>query len=201
MRIEALFPVPLGVFDYPEAEAARSAAVAWLRAEPRRYVQNEANLTLEDFQLHRHPWMDGLATYFASCIDIFLKTVGHRVPEIAITQCWLNINRPGERHHRHHHPNSFVSGVYYLDAAPNAGSIAFHRPGFVELEPEKLQATPFTFDLWNEAPRTGLLLLFPSRLEHSVGPNMSQQDRLSISFNTMFRGKIGSHLQEVDFGR
>lgn len=201
MRIEALFPLPLGGFEYPQAEAVKNAAIAWLNAEPRRYVQNEGNLTLKDFELHRRPWMADLAIYFESCLDAFLKTVGHHVPEIALTQCWLNINRPGERHHRHHHPNSFISGVYYLDADPNAGSIAFHRPGFVELEPAKLKATPFTFDLWNEAPKTGSLLLFPSRLEHSVGPNLSQRDRLSISFNTMFRGKIGSHLQEVDFGR
>lgn len=201
MRIEALFPLPLGAFEYAHGEAARDAAIAWLNAEPRRYIQNEGNLTLEDFALHRQPWMADLAAYFATCVEAFIETVGHRVPEIAITQCWLNINRPGERHHRHHHPNSFVSGVYYLDAEPGAGSIAFHRPGFVELEPEKLKATAFTFDLWNEAPTTGMLLLFPSRLEHSVGRNLSQRNRLSISFNTMFRGKIGSHLQEVDFGR
>ena len=199
MRIEPLFPLPLGVFEYPGAEAARLKVRAWLEAAPRRYIQNEGNLTLEDFALHREPCMTELAAFFEACLRNYLEAVGHDVPNFAITQCWLNINRPGERHHRHYHPNSFVSGVYYLEAATQSGSIAFHRPGLAELLPSRLRATPFTFDVWQEEPNTGKLVLFPSRLEHSVQPNRSGADRLSISFNVMFRGSIGSHLQQASF--
>jgi uncharacterized protein (TIGR02466 family) len=200
MRIEPLFPLPVGVFDYPGAEAARAKVVAWLNSADRRYIQNEGNITLEGFQLHREPCMAELVEFFRTAVGIFLEAVGHDVPDFAITQCWLNVNRPGERHHRHHHPNNFVSGVYYLEASPQSGSIAFHRPGLAELLPTRLKATPFTFDLWHEEARTGKLVLFPSRLEHSVEPNRSAQNRLSISFNVMFRGPVGSHLQAVDFG-
>jgi len=128
-----------------------------------------------------------------------VEAVGHDVPRFSITQCWLNINRPGARHHRHYHPNSFISGVYYLDALPTSGSIIFHRPGQPELMPSRVKATPFTVDQWLEEPQTGRLLLFFSRLEHSVGVNQSDRDRLSISFNVMFQGSIGSHLQQVSF--
>jgi len=193
--------MPLGIFEYPDAETARRLVVDWLDAEPRRYIQNDSNLTLEDYALDQQPCMAGLAAFFRGCIRSFIDALGQDVPEIAITQCWLNINRPGERHHRHHHPNSFLSGVYYLDAQPDSGSIVFHRPGLLELEPARLHGTPFTFDQWREAPQTGRLVLFPSRLEHSVDPNLANRNRLSISFNTMFRGAIGSHLQRVDFGR
>jgi uncharacterized protein (TIGR02466 family) len=199
MRIEALFPLPLAVFDYPDAAAARESVVSWLNAAPRRYIQNEGNLTLEGFDLHREPCMAALRGFFEQAVRGFLEAAGHDVPGFDITQCWLNINRPGERHHRHYHPNNFVSGVYYLDAEPESGSIAFHRPGQAELLPARLRATPFTFDLWQETPASGKLLVFPSRLEHSVGPNRSTRDRLSISFNVMFKGAIGSHLQQVAF--
>jgi uncharacterized protein (TIGR02466 family) len=171
----------------------------WLEAAPRRYIQNEGNLTLEGFELHREPCMAELADFFETCVRNYLEAVGHDVPRFAITQCWLNVNRPGERHHRHYHPNSFVSGVYYLEAAAGAGRIGFHRPGLSELMPSRLRATPFTFDLWQEEPKTGKLVLFPSRLEHSVEANSSPADRLSISFNVMFRGTIGSHLQQASF--
>lgn len=201
MRIEAIFPMALGVFEYPDAEEARRLVLAWLDSEPRPYIQNEGNLTLEDFALDRRPCMTDLSAFFHRSIRTYIDALGLDVPEIAITQCWLNINRPGERHHRHHHPNSFVSGVYYLEAVADSGSIVFHRPGLLELEPARLRGTPFTFDQWREAPQTGRLVLFPSRLEHSVDPNRSNRNRLSISFNTMFRGTIGSHLQRVDFGR
>ena len=32
-------------------------------------------------------------------------------------------------------------------------------------------------------PRSGLLILFPSFLPHSVNPNLSEEERISISFN------------------
>lgn len=201
MRVEALFPLPLGVFDYPDPDGARARVIQWIQEQPRRYVQNEANLTFEDFTLHLEPCMTELVPFFMVSLRSFLHSLGFEVPEMTITQCWLNINRPGDRHHRHHHPNSYVSGVYYLDASPDCGAITFHRPGLVELEPARTRGTTFTFDQWKETPRSGQLLLFPSRLEHSVDPNLSSKDRLSISFNTMFRGVVGSHLQRVDFGR
>ena len=31
-----------------------------------------------------------------------------------ITQSWLNITKPGEFHHDHSHPNSIISGVFYI---------------------------------------------------------------------------------------
>ena len=199
MRIEALFPLPLVVFDYPDAEGARARVLAWLNAVPRQVIQNEGNVTLEGFALHREPCMAELCEFFEASVRTFLEVVGHDVSRFTITQCWLNINRPGEQHHRHYHPNNFLSGVYCLDAFPDSGSIAFHRPGLAEMLPTRLKATPFTFDIWNEAPQTGKLRVFPSRLEHSVGPNRSERDRLSISFNVMFQGAIGSHLQQVEF--
>jgi hypothetical protein len=201
LRLESLFPLPLGVFDYPDPEGARIRVLDWVKESPQRYIQNEANLTLEDFALHTQPCMAGLVPFFLTSLGAFMDAMGFELPEMAITQCWLNVNRPGDRHHRHHHPNSYISGVYYLDASPDCGAIAFHRPGLVELQPARTRGTPFTFDLWREVPRSGQLLLFPSRLEHSVEPNLSTRDRLSISFNTMFRGAVGSHLQRVDFGR
>jgi ectoine hydroxylase-related dioxygenase (phytanoyl-CoA dioxygenase family) len=39
---------------------------------------------------------------------------------------------------------------------------------------------------------SGELLLFLSTLEHSVLENKSEEDRISISFNTFTKGSIGS---------
>ena len=32
-----------------------------------------------------------------------------------ITQSWMNVCQQGDRHHEHHHPNSFISGVLYIN--------------------------------------------------------------------------------------
>lgn len=40
-------------------------------------------------------------------------------------------------------------------------------------------------------PHEGVLIVFPSWLEHSVKANESGADRLSFSFNIMLTGHIG----------
>ena len=61
----------------------------------------------------------------------------------------------------------------------------------------------FSFDELNEFnasarefdPDQGMLILFPSLLEHDVGINTSDRVRSSISFNTYVRGKVGGRDQ------
>ena len=43
--------------------------------------------------------------------------------------------------------------------------------------------------------RNGTLLLFPAYLHHSVDPNMSEHERVSLSFNIMF-SSFTEHLSQ-----
>ena len=36
-----------------------------------------------------------------------------------------------------------------------------------------------------------MLVIFPAWLEHEVGENKTSEDRISISFNIMLRGRFG----------
>ena len=44
-----------------------------------------------------------------------------------ITQSWLNITKPGEFHHEHSHPNSIISGVFYISTEED-DKITFSDP-------------------------------------------------------------------------
>jgi uncharacterized protein (TIGR02466 family) len=46
--------------------------------------------------------------------------------------------------------------------------------------------TAYTADAVAHGAEAGLLLIFPSWLPHGVEPNMSDEDRISISFNYVF---------------
>ena len=47
-------------------------------------------------------------------------------------------------------------------------------------------------------PKTNMLLLFPSTLEHSVSESESTKDRLVIAFNVFARGKLlGSGAEKI----
>lgn len=118
--------------------------------------------------------------------------------EIYITQSWVNNSNPGQFHPKHKHPNSIISGVVFLDdnANENLPPIRFHRT----LE---MFALDFRFDDLNEFnasarefdPAQGILMLFPSLLEHDVEKNTSDRMRTSISFNTYVRGVVGGREQ------
>jgi uncharacterized protein (TIGR02466 family) len=118
--------------------------------------------------------------------------------EIYITQSWVNESRPGQFHPKHKHHNSIVSGVIYLDedSDEDLPPIRFHRP-------HEIFPLDFRFDELNEfnascrtfEPRQGLLILFPSLLEHDVESNQSDRMRSSLSFNTYVRGIVGGREQ------
>jgi len=115
----------------------------------------------------------------------FLK-VGYDAFEI--TACWATVLATGAAHPIHHHPNNYLSAVYYLRIHRGADTINFHDPrgqtGIIR--PPVMALTPYNTDHVVVKVQKGTLLVFPSYLQHSVSPNASEAERVSISFNIMF---------------
>lgn len=103
---------------------------------------------------------------------------------------WININPPQSFNIKHLHPRSLFSGVYY-PKIPNgdSGDIIFYRdslvlsyiPEYIINEYNDINSGTALYKL-----KTGMLLIFPSWLEHSVTPNFTDEDRISIAFNTNY---------------
>ena len=109
--------------------------------------------------------------------------------EFEITACWATVLTSGAAHKVHCHPNNFLSRVYYLRTQTGGDTINFHdprsqtgiiRPPVVELTAENTEQVVVRV-------QNGTLLVFPAWLPHSVDPNASERERISISFNVMFR--------------
>jgi uncharacterized protein (TIGR02466 family) len=112
--------------------------------------------------------------------------IGH--DDFTITGCWANVNGPGAAHALHHHPNNYFSGVYYARVAEGGDTICFHDPRVQTraIRPPVTSLTNENTDLAVAKVEPGTLLLFPAWLEHSVPPNESREQRVSVSFNVMF---------------
>ena len=110
---------------------------------------------------------------------------------LEITQSWLNLNRPGDYHHTHTHPNSWVSGVFYLETHGKNDTIKFEKnysPWNIETD----NGTPFTVESLYLSVAPAQLVLFPSSLIHSVPRNQTGKERVSLSFNSMLKGIIST---------
>jgi uncharacterized protein (TIGR02466 family) len=108
-----------------------------------------------------------------------------------IDNLWININGHKDFNQPHIHPNSIISGAYYINVPENSGNIVFHNNAFDLMYP----LSYVKIDLFNEynssnwwiKPENNLLILFPSWLKHHVEPNLSNKKRISISFNILLK--------------
>ena len=105
--------------------------------------------------------------------------------KINITSAWSIINKKNASNERHIHSNSYISAVYYVCAPNNCGDILFHDPRQAKVirKPNTIKANKLNAEVVNITPQSGLLVLFPSYLYHSVAKNNSDEERIIISFN------------------
>ena len=105
--------------------------------------------------------------------------------EVKITGMWAIINKKGAFNERHHHGNSDLSAAYYVSAPENCGDIVFYdpRPAPVYKHPIARSPNLLNASVNSIKPQNGMLVLFPSYLDHSVNPNNSENNRIVISFN------------------
>ncbi len=104
---------------------------------------------------------------------------------VKINNMWAIINIGGSANHRHQHGNSTISGAYYVRAPKNCGDIVFYdpRPAPVYSHPNVESPNILNAQVNSISPKEGGLVLFPSYLDHSVNENLSNSERIVISFN------------------
>ena len=104
---------------------------------------------------------------------------------VSIKSMWAIINEQAAWNQKHHHSNSDLSAAYYVSAHENCGDIVFYdpRPAPVYKHPIPKSPNNLNATVNSIKPEAGMLVLFPSYLEHSVNPNMSDKKRIVISFN------------------
>ena len=104
---------------------------------------------------------------------------------LKITSMWAIVNKKYAANHQHIHANNLLSAVYYVQASKNSGDIFFSdpRPGAKIKVPKLKQGNDLSSMNYYITPQSGMFVVFPSWLEHSVGPNMTDKERIIISFN------------------
>lgn len=141
-----------------------------------------------DTTLHAREEFRDLISCVSDVAKSILRFLGIGYDAFEITGCWATVLAKGAIHKAHSHPNNFLSGVYYVRTHPGADTINFHDPRNQAgvIRPPVVMLTAENTDQVVVRVTNGTLLVFPSYLEHSVDANMSEEERISISFNIMF---------------
>ena len=154
------------------------------------FVKNKNNVFHNDvYLLDKLP---KLAKDISNCIDDYTLNVLGEDASLHYTQSWLNINTPGASHHKHSHVNSIISGVLYLQTTETSGKFLVHRQDTRTVKNKTKNFNKFNVEYLFFEPKPFELYLFPSSLEHSVEENKSNENRISLSFNTFYHGTINA---------
>jgi uncharacterized protein (TIGR02466 family) len=117
-------------------------------------------------------------------VNSYIRELGYdlRGHELWMTDCWLNMMPAQVAHGLHLHPNSFISGTYYVSTPKDSAGIKFEDPrlpSFMNCPPRKDPTSTFvTFPA-----KAGKVVLFESWLRHEVPASANTEERVSVSFN------------------
>ena len=108
--------------------------------------------------------------------------------EFGFNDMFVQEHRKGSSHDRHSHPNSIISGFYFLKVPPNSSKVIVYDPRpvkeFVSFFPEKDGSvlTPATASV-HHMPEEGLFFFSNSWLQHSFSRNESDDPFVLVHFD------------------
>ena len=102
-----------------------------------------------------------------------------------IVAMWAIINKKNSFNVMHNHQNCYLSASYYVRKPEDSGDITFFDPKEAKTYrfPKIEKYTEYSTETVTIEPGEGDLLIFPSYLYHSVGENLSDDNRVVVSFN------------------
>ncbi|MGC8202227.1 TIGR02466 family protein [Aliiroseovarius sp. PTFE2010] len=106
--------------------------------------------------------------------------------QLELEDLWINILPEGGSHGSHIHPHSVISGTTYVAMPDGASALKLEDPRHAmmmaappRMKDARRELQPFIYI----APEPGDVMLWESWLRHEVPANMSEYDRISVSFN------------------
>ena len=130
-----------------------------------------------------------ISSFNNSLAEIMTEHMGWKInkEKIMILDMWSIVNTKNTFNVQHTHPNSLMSAAYYVKAKKNSGQIKFYDPKEMKVmyHPPIQNYNKISAEIIKIEPEEGKLILFPSYLNHSVEENLSDEDRVVISFNVI----------------
>jgi len=158
------------------------------------YTQHKS----KDFSIHKKEKYSVLFEWIQKCIHQVKQAEMYDCDNLKITQAWINKSFRGEELIPHWHPNSIISGVFYLsdhivgtDFALRDNWYVGHAdsPGQSYIRLSTCQEKSMIIHKVESI--SGDLILFPASFRHGVDANFSEDIRYTISFNTFPSGNVG----------
>ncbi len=195
MNVMELFPIPVFITQTTQLDNAHMCETIYrIRDEEIGRGQGVktglSNLGgFRTYSLLKVPAFEELKQFIVASINNNILSgkwyPGPPIDESYIVAMWSIINNKGHANSVHNHPHAWFSGVYYPkvpDDTDLAGTLCFRDPILARTYSRSFYRSVQS-ELCCLPPAEGLMVIFPGWFEHSVRPNLTDQDRIAISFN------------------
>jgi uncharacterized protein (TIGR02466 family) len=177
------------VFSYQEMQIFENAEKVT--------VPNAGNITSANNYILNEPGLEDIRDILTAHVTEYIKRIHAPKYQMVpyITQSWSNYTKENQFHHSHEHPNSFISGVLYISANEAYDKITFQKKGYQQIKPVPTEFNWYNSESWFYTVKTGMVILFPSGTTHMVENKGGDNTRISLAFNTFFKGTMGENAQ------
>ena len=193
--VNNIFPIP--VYTTEMDRGFTKQELNFVKEQKKHYMKNAGNINTKDTYILNRKEFKNIKNFLNKHCKNYLDTVicPKNNLELYITQSWLNYTEANQYHHKHNHPNSVVSGVLYFNSDVENDKILFSRDGYQQMKPitDDTKFNLWNSDTWFFSVKTGMLVMFPSSTIHQVETKKGKNTRISLAFNTFYKGTIGSN--------
>ena len=192
--IQNLFPIPIYMSNIDRTFTKQE--LQFVDNQKNKCSKNSGNINTKDNYILNRKEFKNIKKFLDECCKDYLEKIisPKNNIELYITQSWLNYTEENQYHHTHVHTNSVVSGVLYFDCDKENDKIKFTNPvGYQQIKPEVKDFNIWNSETWWFALETGQLVMFPSSTTHQVDTKQGTNTRISLAFNTFYKGTIGSN--------
>jgi uncharacterized protein (TIGR02466 family) len=191
--INGIFPTPIYMSKLDRELTKKE--LSFVDKSKLDHYKNDGNITSNDNYILNQKVFGSLKEDLYLRVEDYFKKVLSYTDAVTpyITQSWLNYTETNQYHHKHQHPNSLVSGVFYVNCHEEFDKIKFFRNDYQTIKPEIKDWNLYNSETWWFTVKTGDIILFPSYLTHMVETKEGDNTRISLAFNVFIKGTIGNN--------
>jgi len=192
-NINGIFPTPIYISKLNRE--LTPLELKFVDKNKKDFYKNDGNITSNNnYILNEKPFANIKKELDLRVQDYFDKVISPANSITPyITQSWLNYTEKNQYHHKHAHPNSLVSGVFYINCHEEHDKIKFFNDNYKTIKLEIKDWNIWNSESWWFSVKTGDVILFPSSLTHMVETKQGDNTRISLAFNVFIKGTVGNN--------
>ena len=191
--INSIFPTPIYISKLDRE--LTPLELKFVDKNKKDFYKNDGNITSSNNYILNEKPFDNIKKELDLKVQDYFDKVISPANNITpyITQSWLNYTETNQYHHKHAHPNSLVSGVFYINCDDKFDKIKFFNDTYKTIKPDVKDWNIWNSESWWFSVKTGDIILFPSSLTHMVETKKGTNTRISLAFNVFIKGTVGNN--------